>query len=112
MDLAKSLGMPIGIALIAAILVFGVLRPMMKPAEVDLFDEGPELLPGQRMPLLANQVGGDNDAELLEQLQREGTLPGMNRQEKMEKLRQLAKEHPQIVASIVKNWVNGETQNG
>jgi flagellar M-ring protein FliF len=36
----------------------------------------------------------------------------MNRQEKMEKLRQLAKEHPQIVASIVKNWVNGETQNG
>jgi flagellar M-ring protein FliF len=112
MDLAKSLGMPIGVALIAAILVFGVLRPMMKPAEVDLFDEGPELLPGQRMPLLANQVGGDNDAELLEQLQREGTLPGMNRQEKMEKLRQLAKEHPQIVASIVKNWVNGETQNG
>ena len=112
MDLAKSLGMPIGIALIAAILVFGLFRPMMKPADVDLFDEGPELLPGQRMPLLANQVGGDNDAELLEQLQREGSLPGMNRQEKMEKLRQLAKEHPQIVASIVKNWVNGETQNG
>jgi flagellar M-ring protein FliF len=107
-DLAKSLGMPIGIALIAAILVFGLFRPMMKPAEVDLLDEGPELLPGQRVPLLANQVGGDNDAELLEQLQREGSLPGMNRQEKMEKLRQLAREHPQIVASIVKNWVNGE----
>ncbi|MCE2746676.1 MAG: flagellar M-ring protein FliF [Burkholderiales bacterium] len=107
-DLAKSLGMPIGIALIAAILVFGLFRPMMKPAEVELFDEGPELLPGQRTPLLANQVGGDSDAELLEQLQREGTLPGMNRQEKLDKLRQLAKEHPQIVASIVKNWVNGE----
>lgn len=111
MDLAKSLGMPIGIALIAAILVFGVFRPLMKPAEVELFDDGPELLPGQRTPLLANQVGGDNDMELLEQLQREGTLPGMNRQEKLERLRQLAKEHPQIVANIVKNWVNGETQN-
>ncbi len=85
-DLAKSLGMPIGIALIAAILVFGLFRPMMKPAEVELFDEGPELLPGQRTPLLANQVGGDSDAELLEQLQREGTLPGMNRQEKLDKL--------------------------
>ena len=108
MDLAKSLGLPIGIAMIAAILVFGLFRPMMKPAEVELFDEGPELLPGQRTPLLANQIGGDSDAELLEQLQREGTLPGMNRQEKLDKLRQLAKEHPQIVASIVKNWVNGE----
>lgn len=111
MDLAKSLGLPIGIALIAAILVFGLFRPMMRPAEVDLYDDGPELLPGQRTPLLANQVGGDNDMELLEQLQREGTLPGMNRQEKLERLRQLAKEHPQIVANIVKNWVNGESQN-
>ncbi|MEQ9108375.1 MAG: flagellar basal-body MS-ring/collar protein FliF [Limnobacter sp.] len=111
MDLAKSLGMPIGIALVAAILVFGIFRPMMKPAEVDLFNEGPELLPGQRTPLLANKVGGESDVELLEQLQREGTLPGMNRQQKLEKLRELAREHPQIVANIVKNWVNGETQN-
>ena len=111
MDLAKSLGLPIGIALIAAILVFGVFRPMMKPAEINAYDDGPELLPGQRTPLLASRVGDDNDVELLEQLQREGTLPGMNRQEKLEKLRELAKEHPQIVANIVKNWVNGETQN-
>lgn len=111
MDLAKSLGLPIGIALIAAILVFGLFRPMMKPAEMNAYDDGPELLPGQRTPLLANRVGEDNDVELLEQLQREGTLPGMNRQEKLEKLRELAKEHPQIVANIVKNWVNGETQN-
>lgn len=111
MDLAKSLGMPIGIALIAAILVFGLFRPLMRPSEIELYDSGPELLPGQRTPLLANQVGGDNDLELLEQLQREGTLPGMNRQEKLEKLRLLAKEHPQIVANIVKNWVNGETHN-
>lgn len=111
MDLAKSLGLPIGIALIAAILVFGLFRPMMKPADINAYDDGPELLPGQRTPLLANRVGDDNDVELLEQLQREGTLPGMNRQEKLEKLRELAKEHPQIVANIVKNWVNGETQN-
>ncbi|HEX4842769.1 MAG TPA: flagellar basal-body MS-ring/collar protein FliF [Limnobacter sp.] len=110
MDLAKSLGMPLGIALIAAILVFGVFRPLMKPPVLEPYTEGPELLPGQRTPLLSASVG-DNDAELLEQLQREGTLPGANRQEKLEKLRQLAKEHPQIVASIVKNWVNGEPNN-
>lgn len=110
-DLAKSLGMPLGIALVAAILVFGIFRPMMKPAETDAADEGPELLPGQRTPLLSSTVGGESDAELLEQLQREGTLPGMNKQEKLEKLRQLAKEHPQLVANIIKNWVNGEAQN-
>ncbi|HEX4880526.1 MAG TPA: flagellar basal-body MS-ring/collar protein FliF [Limnobacter sp.] len=109
-DLAKSLGMPLGIALIAAILVFGVFRPLMKPPVIEPYTEGPELLPGQRTPLLSASVG-DNDAELLEQLQREGTLPGANKQEKLERLRQLAKEHPQIVASIVKNWVNGEPNN-
>jgi flagellar M-ring protein FliF len=111
MDIAKSLGMPLGVALVAAILVFGVFRPLLKPADIDAYD-GPELLPGQqRTPLLTNQVGGDNDMELLEQLQREGTLPGASRQEKLERLRKLAKEHPQVVASIVKNWVNGETGN-
>jgi flagellar M-ring protein FliF len=110
-DLAKSLGLPIGIALVAAILVFGLFRPMLKPTEMNLFNEGPELIPGQQTQRLENRVGGDSDMELLEQLQREGTLPTMNRQEKLEKLRQLAKEHPQIVANIVKNWVNGESQN-
>lgn len=110
LDFAKSIGMPLGIALVAAILVFGVFKPLLKPLRNEFRDEGPELLPGQQSrPLLANQAG-DNDAELLEQLQREGTLPGRNKQEKMERLRQLAKEHPQIVANIVKNWVNGEAQ--
>jgi flagellar M-ring protein FliF len=109
LDLAKTIGMPLGIALVAAILVFGLFKPLLKPMKVEPFDEGPELLPGQsNRPLLTNQSGQENDAELLEQLQREGTLPGMNKQEKMERLRQLAREHPQIVANIVKNWVNGE----
>lgn len=110
MDLAKSLGLPLGVALVAAILVFGIFRPLMKAPTIDPYTEGPELLPGQN---LANRVGGqESDLELLEQLQREGALPGLNmsKQEKLEKLRQLAKEHPQIVANIVKNWVNGEMQ--
>jgi len=115
MDLLKSLGLPMGVALVAAILVFGLLRPMLKAPTLEELNEGPELLPGQRRPVLASTVGGDgnSDLELLEQLQREGALPdnGMSKQEKLEKLRQLAKEHPQIVANIVKNWVNGEIQN-
>ncbi|MCQ8897755.1 flagellar M-ring protein FliF [Limnobacter humi] len=111
MDLAKSLGLPIGVALVAAILVFGLFRPMMKPPVLEPYTEGPELLPGQNTALTVGDRG--SDMELLEQLQREGALPnnGMSRQEKLDKLRNLAKEHPQIVANIVKNWVNGEAQN-
>ena len=108
LDLAKSLGLPLGVALVAAILVFGLFRPLMKPP---MSADGQELLPGH-----ANALGlieQDNDMELLEQLQREGSLPNanMSREEKLEKLRELAREHPQIVANIVKNWVNGETQH-
>lgn len=110
LDMLKSLGMPLGLALIAAILVFGVFRPMMRPAQTDLFTDGPELLPGQSNGLIP--IGpNDDDMALLEELQREGTISGASRQQKLEKLRELAKNHPQIVANIVKNWVNGETQN-
>lgn len=111
LDMAKSIGLPLGIALAAAIVVFGLFRPMLKPVTLERLNEGPELLPGQsNVPLLANSVGGDNDIELLEQLEREGSLPGLTRDDKMEQLRRLAREHPQVVASIVKNWVNGEAQ--
>jgi flagellar M-ring protein FliF len=111
LDMAKSIGLPLGIALAAAIVVFGLFRPMLKPVTLERLNEGPELLPGQnKVPLLANSVGGDNDIELLEQLEREGTVPGLTRDDKMEQLRRLAREHPQVVASIVKNWVNGEAQ--
>ena len=109
MDLIKSLGMPIAIALIAAILVFGIFRPMIKPVEQQLLEDGPEILKGQRTPLLTNQTGVENDMELLEQLRREGTLPGINHQEKLEKLRHLVKEHPQMVAGVIKKWINGES---
>jgi len=111
LDMAKSIGLPLGIALAAAIVVFGLFRPMLKPVTLERLNEGPELLPGQsNVPLLANSVGGDNDIELLEQLEREGTVPGLTRDDKMEQLRRLAREHPQVVASIVKSWVNGEAQ--
>lgn len=113
LDMAKSLGLPLGIALAAAVLVFGLFRPMLKPVTLERLDEGPELLPGQsNQALLASTVGNDNDIELLEQLERTGTLPGITKEDKMEELRRLAREHPQIVANIVKNWVNGEAAHG
>lgn len=110
LDLAKSLGLPLGVALVAAILVFGLFRPLMKPPVPTDNDEGPELLPGQKNTLaIADQ---SDDMELLEQLQREGSLPdpSMTREQKLEKLRELAKNHPQIVANIVKTWISGEAQ--
>lgn len=110
MDLVKSLGLPLGVALVAAILVFGLFKPMLKPMESDN-GEGPSLLPNGmgNTPLLAGPES--SDLEVLEQFQRDGSLPGNSKQEKLERLRRLAKEHPQIVANIVKNWVNGEAKS-
>lgn len=110
MDMIKSLGLPIGVALLAAILVFGLFKPMLSPVRNE-GNEGPELLPGQRQPLLSGPTASSEDLELLEQLHREGSLPEMAKPEKLERLRRLAKEHPQVVAGIVRQWVNGEAQN-
>lgn len=110
MDMIKSLGLPLGVALLAAILVFGLFKPMLNPAKGE-GNEGPELLPGQRQPLLSGPTAASEDLELLEQLHREGSLPDMAKPEKLERLRRLAKEHPQVVAGIVRQWVNGEAQN-
>lgn len=110
MDMIKSLGLPLGVALLAAILVFGLFKPMLSPVQRGN-NEGPELLPGQKQPLLPGPNASSEDLELLEQLHREVNLPNMTAPQKLERLRRLAREHPQVVAGIVRQWVSGETQN-
>jgi flagellar M-ring protein FliF len=101
LDLIKATALPLGVALIAALLIFGIFKPLLKAPEKD---EGPELLPEANK--LAITVGEENAQILAEIGREEGILK--SKQERMEKLRVLAKENPQLVANIVKNWVVGE----
>lgn len=93
--MARSLGVPIGLALFGAILLLGLVRPMLK---------------GRKTVA----VGGQLNAIEGEQLDRPALaapavdLSPTQEQVRLEQARQLAKQNPIAVANIVKTWINGE----
>ena len=95
LDMARSLGVPIGLALFGAILLLGLVRPMLK---------------GRKTVA----VGGQLNAIEGEQLDRPALaapavdLSPTQEQVRLEQARQLAKQNPIAVANIVKTWINGE----
>ena len=106
-DLARSLAWPIGVVLLVALLLFGLVRPglkaMAKPPpepEADL-EESAQLDAlvaddTERPPLLTNSAADDAEAGPTEaQLRLEGA-------------RKLARENPVAVANIVKEWMGSE----
>ena len=96
-ELARTLAWPLGLALFGAILILGLLRPMLKSREVEakgaqldaIEAESPE-----RPPLLGGPVA---------------ELTPTESQVRLEQARQLTKQNPIAVANIVKTWVNGES---
>jgi len=103
-ELAKSLGWPVGISLFAALILLGLVRPAIKgmnqppaPAvaaatgrQVDTIEaDEPE------RPALAAPTKPEDVLQSPEQL-------------RLEEARVLAKDNPVAVANILKVWVNGE----
>ncbi|MBS0292601.1 MAG: flagellar M-ring protein FliF [Proteobacteria bacterium] len=102
-ELAKSLGWPVGISLAVALLLLGLVRPLLKSRTRVLPKEpGPE--------------GGQLSALAAEELERPALPAPMQAQDlqptaeqlRLEEARQLARDNPVAVASILKTWVNGE----
>lgn len=95
--LVKTILWPLGLVLAALILMFGVVRPMLKArkkkelAQLDLL-EAEEL---ERPALAAPTKPGEPTVEAL----------------RLEQARALAKQNPIAVANIVKTWVNGESNH-
>lgn len=89
-EMAKSLGIPIGLALFGALVLLGLARPMLKVRKSSKLDaiEGEEL----ERPALAGPVD----------------LTPTQEQVRLEQARHLAKQNPIAVANIVKTWINGE----
>ena len=100
-DLARSAAAPAALALVACVIVFSLIRPalsaVMKP---------PPAPPGSQ---LTATVGDDAALPGLADQRPDALVLGAPRpNERLEAVRNLAKENPSAVAQIVRGWVNGE----
>ncbi|MGD9773973.1 flagellar basal-body MS-ring/collar protein FliF [Diaphorobacter sp.] len=103
-ELAKSLGWPVGVSLAVALLLLGLVGPVIKGRKQESLEGGPR------------QPGAQLDAVAGEELQRPALpapvqaqdLQPTEEQLRLEEARQLARSNPVAVASILKTWVNGE----
>lgn len=111
LDLAKTIAMPIAIALAIAFIVFGLLRPIVKPLMSKDPLEGPELLPDAtgQLPLIESTLGGDEDDELYYGANVDRSLMKLERERegRLEMVKTLAAENPEVLAAVVKNWLAG-----
>lgn len=105
-DLAKDLAKYLLIALVMLIVVFGVIKPALrplltpppKPEEGELDDEGRA---GGGIDVTEGDTFEHDSSELPQQ-------PVVQPYEQgLQAARQIAKDDPRIVASVLKDWVNG-----
>ena len=92
--MAKSLGVPIALALFGALVLLGLVRPLLKASKT---------APGGQL----NAIEGD----ALDRPALAGPVTDLSptkEQERMDQARSLAKQNPIAVANIVKTWINGE----
>jgi flagellar M-ring protein FliF len=98
LDLVRAGAVPGALALVALGLIFGVIRPALKP---------PVVLDA------ADKRGKQLDAVIDDEAALPGSpqLPALEsprENHKLETARQLAKENPAAVANIMREWVSGE----
>jgi flagellar M-ring protein FliF len=91
-DMLRSLVVPLGLALVAMLVFFGLLRPALKVA----LAPRPAPAPGAALTAVV-----DDRNEL-------PALPAPKSVEHLADARALAKENPAAVAGIVRGWVNGD----
>ncbi|HNW63548.1 MAG TPA: flagellar basal-body MS-ring/collar protein FliF [Piscinibacter sp.] len=96
-DMLRAAAVPAGLALVALIVFFGMIRPAMKAA----LAPPPPPAPGAQL----NAVVDDDNALPEGQVP---ALPAPKTNEHLDAARALAKENPAAVANIVRGWVSGE----
>ena len=92
LDMLRAAAVPAGLAFVALLLFFGLVRPTLKVA----LAAPPPPAPGSTMMAVVDDV------------QQLPALPAPQRAAHLEGARTLAKENPAAVAGIVRGWVNGE----
>jgi len=102
LELLRSALVPTALVAVALIAVFGMVRPALRAAYP------PPPAPESEKSEAGGQLSEVSDDQLL---LGPGGLPALEAplsNEKLERARVLARENPTAVASIVRNWVNGE----
>ena len=92
LDMLRAAAVPAGLAFVALLVFFGLVRPTLKVA----LAPPPPPAPGSTVTAVVDDV------------QELPALPAPQRAEHLESARALAKENPAAVAGIVRGWVNGE----
>jgi flagellar M-ring protein FliF len=101
LDLVRAGAVPGALALVALGVIFGVIKPALKPTVVvDAAEDGKR---GRQLDAVVDDNAALPGAPELPALE----APRENR--KLEGARQLAKDNPAAVANIMREWVNGET---
>ena len=106
-EMVRTLALPLGLALLALIIVFGAIRPALKAAQppepVQLVDAVVD--DAQELPAI------EGDAEAVAHLAagQMAALPAPEdeAQRRVEQARKMAKDNPAAVANIVRGWVSG-----
>ncbi len=97
LELAKQIGKYLLAAVVLLYLYYGVLRPMLRR-----ISNPPELLPPPTR---------ENDADdAVVQLSQAAQTPALSMRsytDNLEVARKMAREDPKVVASVIKNWMNG-----
>mgnify|MGYP003575579808 CR=1 FL=1 len=100
LELLRTAAMPTALAVVALAIVFGLIRPALKQAQVDK-----EVAKGQNLDAVVA------DEETLPELDPKALtqIEGPKVSAHLDGARAFAKDNPAAVANIVRGWVNGET---
>jgi len=108
LDLLRAGAVPAALAMVAMALIFGVVRPSIKQALTPPPAPEPEdAAAGQTLDAVVDDVQALPGPDGLTP----GGLPALEAPKenaKLEAARRLARENPQAVANIMRDWVNGE----
>ncbi len=102
LDMARSFAWPIGLVLIGAIVLLGLVRPGLKTLAAAA---PPPQLPGSQLDAMLSETP---QRPALASIAEALPPPAAPEQARLEGARQMARQNPVAVANIVKTWVNGD----
>lgn len=107
-DLVRTLAGPLGLALLAAIVVFGAIRPVLKQTRPEAVRVEAVVDDGAELPALADGSQGDGtlneDGTPALAAPEEAKVDPM--QQRMEEARRIAADNPAAVANILRGWIS------
>ena len=105
-DLLRSGAAPAGLALVALVLVFGLIRPALKSAFVPA--PAPSTAATSKLDVM---VAGDEVLPALAGEAKDKAVPALAAPKpgRIEAVRAMARENPAAVANVLRGWTSGET---